>query len=199
MVCVGDLLRWKLAACAYSSGTASSSGSGGLRRGSEASVGPRPRVPHGGGQGASQKRAIVTSTTHRRDSDTPMVPLLFDCPILVIHGARLGLDFSQPASGGNIQQHRPAKAVIIHRAALSLNPLILASNLRNAFGALPLNILGHAASRDPCCSRTISGLALSRSLGLECTMRKLRKSLDRGLRSVRTSAKAACQRAPRAN
>jgi hypothetical protein len=74
------------------------------------SVGPRPRGPRGGGRGASHHAPSSPAPPNRRDSDTPMVPLLFDMLFPIIHVAHFGLDVSRPAADTTIQQHRPPRA-----------------------------------------------------------------------------------------
>jgi hypothetical protein len=115
----------------------------GLRCGAEALVGPRPRAPRGGGRGASHHAPSSPAPPHRRDSDTPMMPLLFDVLFPIIHVARFGLDVGRPAADTTIQQHQPPRAGA-HNPSGSL---ILAPRLRKVSSALGVNILGHVDIR----------------------------------------------------
>ncbi len=84
----------------------------------------------------------------------------------------------------------------ILQSALPLPPTYLASN-RSTTGSCE-NILGHVTIR---ATQNVPQSLRMWRLGaaqLECTVRKVRKRLYRGLSSVRTSAKAACQHSPRA-
>ena len=76
------------------------------------------------------------------------------------------------------------------------HPPYLASN-RSTTGSCE-NILGHVTIR--AAQNVPQSLRMFRlgAAQLECTVRKVRKRLYRGLSSVRTSAKAACQHSPRA-
>ena len=71
--------------------------------------------------------------------------------------------------------------------------------LRDLFPpALAVNNLGHKDIGETLGPRMIRPCAFTQHMA-GCMVRKLRKCLYRGLSSVRTSAKAACEHSPRAN
>jgi len=109
MACVGDSFEGNWRHALTPPARLRRAGALGPRCGAETSVGPRPRAP-GGGRGASQRAPSSPAPPNCRDSDTPMVPLLFDALFPIIHVARFGLDVSRPAADTTIQQPRPPRA-----------------------------------------------------------------------------------------
>jgi hypothetical protein len=107
MARVGELLRWKLAACAHPSGTASSSGSAWLSLWCGSFGWPSSTSSTRRRSRSVPSRAIVTAPPNRRDSDTQMGPLSFDVLFPIIHGARFGRDVSGRAPDTTIQRQRP--------------------------------------------------------------------------------------------
>jgi hypothetical protein len=70
----------------------------------------RSSTNSGGGRGASHHAPSSPAPPNRRDSDTPMMPQLFDVLFPIIHVARFGLDVGRPAADTTIQQHQPPRA-----------------------------------------------------------------------------------------